>query len=865
MLRWIDELNGVKNINGDVQEIKARIRGARRAEQSRSTRALISKLYDELDNLQFQKDYMCLIIDREKDYRVACGGFIINGTKYVRLLGTNGGIKNSTIVFVNEQLADELRRRINNDRDETIPLVTAKLEAYKALACSASNVVSFPDGLLVVDDVETEFLSDVIYMTDEDVDEPSVEYKSGSQIKIDATDGFGIMLPSLAKKWSNDLGIDYMTSGVNTRFAWEKGMVYTFDFIEFAESVAGTYFVKDAWGNMVDVRTVELILTTSMVKLWDSYKDCDDYLSKSISNGYTFCVTKTCPDKLENERRLNYQFIQPFPLNDDDIEELISPTMNEIKDVLGGDWRKSVLFLRGGGINSDNVDKMENDFIKGIMIDQRLTDDPFVQTCIYQQIKNRIDEAKVGVLKVHGNYSMVSGDPYILCQGMFGMETTGLLRSGEIFNKYWADCGSKELVCFRAPMSCYNNIRKVVPVRREDAMYWYRYMNTCTVLNSWDTSMIALNGCDFDGDLVMLTDNPVLVRNLDEAPALMCAQRKAEKKISTEEDFVESNIASFGNEIGQTTNWITSMYEVRESFEKGSREYDELTYRIMSGQLYQQNAIDKAKGIVCKPMPRSWHDKYAASNHDDSEFYLSIVADKKPYFMKYIYPSLSKQYNTYIKNTNKNSLREFKMTVDELMQLEADEMTDRQKEFLKFYEIKMPVGTNECVMNKICKRFEEEFDGHIKKSSAHNWFDYTILKSGKNYPQSQFYAIKSLYDSYNTRIKNYSVFSDYERIDKAVAREELVLMNSEFRKECSKVCSDESVLCDIILDMCYKRKATKRFAWAMCGRQIINNLLVLNGMTISFPVQDDSGDIEYGGNKFSVDKKVVDYSFDSVE
>lgn len=89
----------------------------------------------------------------------------------------------------------------------------------------------------------------------------------------------------------------------------------------------------------------------------------------------------------------------------------------------------------------------------------------------------------------------------------------------------------------------------------------------------------------------MLTDNRVLVDNLKELPAIMCVQRRASKKIVTEEDAVTSNIASFGDEIGKTTNWITSMFEVQSHFEKDSEEYKTLEYRIMSGQLFQQNAM----------------------------------------------------------------------------------------------------------------------------------------------------------------------------------------------------------------------------------------------------------------------------------
>lgn len=591
VLRWIDELNGCTDADKRASDIKRRIRELRNDKNSVQNKKEIRKLYTELDKVQFKPDYMCLIIDKNSHYYRACKGFKINGIKYKRLLATNGGVKNSTIIFASERLVGELSRRIDNGRDMSKELVPAKLEAYKALACSASLPVSMPNGILVVQDAETTFRSDVIYVTDEGDGEPVMEDRVDQEITIDATDGFGLMLPSLAERWSQELELDYVMAGANTRQSWEKGMVFTFDFIEFAEKVAGRYNVKDVWGNDVDIRNVELILTTSMLKLWDSYKSCDDYMANCKENGYTFGIAKTCPKELENERNLNYQFIQSYELSEDDIDELIKPTVDAMRDALSGDWRKSVLFLKGMGLTEKNICKQDNDFIKAIMIDHDMLNDPFIQSNIYQLIRNRINEAKVGVLKVHGNYSIVSGDPYLLCQSIFGMELTGLLTAGEIYNKYWADNGAEKLACYRAPMTCHNNIRLVHPCRSDEAMHWYRYMNTCTILNSWDTATAALNGCDFDGDLVMLTDNPVLVRRLKPLPALMCVQRKAEKKIPTEEDFVKSNIDSFGNEIGQTTNWITSMFEVRADYAPGSKEYNILSYRIQCGQLYQQNAI----------------------------------------------------------------------------------------------------------------------------------------------------------------------------------------------------------------------------------------------------------------------------------
>ena len=861
MLRWIDELNGITDADRQAREIKQEIKRIRKEPNNVQNRRVIKQLYTKLDKLQYKPDYMCLIIDKEKDYYRACRGFSINGIKYKRLLGTNGGIKNSTIVFVSEKHADELRRRINNGRNPDAELVPAKLEAYKALTCSASTPVSLPNGILVVDDCETEFLSDIIYLTDEGDGEPVMEMRKNEKIQMDASDGYGIMLPSLADKWSEELGLDYRVSGVNTRFSFEKGMVFTFDFVDFADKVAKKYIVKDAWGNEVDIRNVELVLTTSMVKLWDSYESCEDYINKSIENGYTFGIAKTCPKELETERNLNYQFIQSYDLDDNDIEELISPTMNEIKDVLGGDWRKTVLFLKGAGLNADNIGRIDDDFIKAIMIDPRMVDDPFVQSTIYQLIRNRINEAKVGVLKVHGNYSIVSGDPYTLCQSIFGLELTGLLKDGEIYNQYWADRGADRLACFRAPMTCHNNIRLVRPADNEQVRYWYQYMTTCTIFNSWDTAASALNGCDFDGDLVMLTDNKVLVNKLQPLPALMCAQRRATKRVPTEEDFIRSNIESFGNDIGQTTNWITSMFEVRARFEKGSAEYDTLSYRIRCGQLYQQNAIDKAKGIVCKPMPRLWYDRHAANKSEgDAKFQRNIVADKKPYFMRYIYPMLSKQYNTYIKNTDKNALREFQMTVAELKAIPKADRTERQEEFLKYYDFRLPVGINACVMNKICWRFEDEFDGHIGKHNSAIKFDYSIMRSEDEYTTKQFNSIKRLYDDYNKRLASYAIFADYERIDDCDSFIALSVMNDEFRKECYKICPNKNTLCNIILDICYTRNSTKRFAWSMCGSEIIHNLLQRNDNQISYPTLDSDGDIEFCENKFIVETIKIEVS-----
>lgn len=260
-------------------------------------------------------------------------------------------------------------------------------------------------------------------------------------------------------------------------------------------------------------------------------------------------------------------------------------------------------------------------------------------------------------------------------------------------------------------------------------------------------------------------------------------------------------------------------------------------------------------------MPKSWHDRHTVNKIEDLDkktFYRDIVADKKPYFMRYIYPALMKQYNTFIKRTNKNALREFQMTVDEMQALPYSELTDRQKEFLRYYGYRMPVGVGDCVMNKICRRFEQEFDGYVKKHTATTDFDYTIMKNEKQYPSSQFYSIKKLYEEYNKRLQSYAIFSSYERVDEYDSLAEYISMNEWFRNECEKICPNHDTLSNILLDICYTRSATKRFAWSVCGYDIIQNLLNNNHGSILFPVLDDSGDIEFCSNRYTIKTKIIE-------
>lgn len=868
ILRWICELNGLGNLDMEVAKIKKEIKYVKKLPGSKENRNAIKKLYEKLYSLQYQKDYFCLIMDSNQDYDRANKGFKINGYQYHRLLGTNGGIKKSTIIYIGDNVYKEIAKRMDNGRDKNKPIIPAKLEAYQALICSGSIPVTMPR-ILIVKDCYVQFKEDVIKISDENDGEPELEVAKDELIQYCDSDGYGLMSPEYSRIINRDLyGTEFegqTIPGVNTRYAWTKGMLFTFDFVEFArQKNHGEYMVKDAWDNWRDIRDYDVILTTSMVKLWDSYQSLEHFIDCCNENHYQFSVTKTTPHKLENARNANYQFLQTYDLSESELQELCRPTVDEITGVLGNDWRKAIVFLKGMFLSEENIDYIDNDFIKAIMIDRQMLDDPFVFRKIHNMIKKRIEMASKGSIKLSGNFAIVSGDLYSLAQSVFGLPITGLLKAGQVYHKYWIDKNVEDIALFRAPMTCHNNIRRRKVVHNQDMDFWYQYNTTGIILNSWDTTCDALNGADKDSDAFFTTDNEIIVNNTLNPLTIECMQHKAKKIIPQEDDMVQANKLAFGDEIGTTTNRITAMLERQAAFAKESEEYKVLDYRIKCGQHYQQCSIDKAKGIISKPMPKYWYNLSACKKLPEEtkeqkqfkELCMRIVADNKPYFLKYVYPDLSAKWNKYIKDANSKCIREFQIKLKEL--LEKPDKTTQEKEFIKYYEDFKPAGDNPCTVNRIAWFIENTFDNFVAAKKQKNKFDYSILKSGTGYSKNDFQKIKKVKTEYDACVKHFQQLANKQRLDKEEAAVNRDMLKLQFISACEAICPNEKELCDIVIDLCYSSEKSKQFAWDICGKTILNNLLEKNNYMIHYPVlADGEGEFEFGGEQFVMCKKTM--------
>lgn len=277
----------------------------------------------------------------------------------------------------------------------------------------------------------------------------------------------------------------------------------------------------------------------------------------------------------------------------------------------------------------------------------------------------------------------------------------------------------------------------------------------------------------------------------------------------------------------------------------------------------------KTKGIEANDMPDKWYNWISnkiskgknSTEKKENWFNRKLIADKKPYFMKYIYPAEKVRINEYTKRNNEKCLMRFRMTLNEL--LEKPNKTKEENKFIQCYYQRMPLGVAPCTINRICWRIEEIFD-NITSPDVDDDFDYSILKCANiEYSHQLYNRIKKIYERYKRETANYMQYAKLERIKSDERQIQKYIFKEQFKKQCLEQCPNEEYLCNIVLDLCYsKSKNSKQFAWDVCGDMFIQNLLKRNNYMISYPTLDENGDIEFNGLRFSMKTSEIKVNID---
>ena len=840
----------------------------------------IEKYQKQIDKMLFVPDIITVKMNSKKDYLdLTKHGFSINGIKFVRFVCTAAYLRRNVVGFINEKYFDQINEILMCGLDGKLKETNlGKFSAYYGLFMSAVNQVKTPR-CCVIKDYETDLEKQIVdYIVTNENGERKIEERERN-VPMNWFDGMGLISPKMAQIWQTDLGLDYLPSGFVIRSAYLKGLVVPFDFHTFAKNIANTDKITDAWGVEYNIEDIDVILTVSQFKMWKEYENWQEYLGYAEKYGHIWGVSRVNKKNDDEFVLTNYQYLQTLNLTKDDIQNLAQPTVDWISGIGSGKLESVLLYLLGAQ-NSDFVEdydceeilnEVEMNFVKGVMLDPTLLKDDYVKTQIYKTLKRKIKDAKIGRLWVRGNYSFQLSDPYALCEWAFNMPVNGLIGANKMYCNFWnLRTNQKSILCSRSPLihGSEHLLRELET--NEDMEYWYQYIVSGIINSVHDMAVVNMSDSDYDGDIIFSTDNDIMIKGLPEKNyPITYDKRKVPNQKLTQKNLIKNDLNGFGSRIGQITNTASSMIAKQASFEKGTPEWKELELRIKLLRMYQGEEIDKAKGLTAQPIPKHWTKKETIDYENDTQseierkqFNNRIVADKKPYFMGYIYPKMLEDHKKYLRKNNMKTMRKAGKNINELF--DKKERTETEEQLIMQYNRFQPTLKNKCLMNELCAYIERaDFDLKFfkKTNKSEEKFDYKKLLSDDYVvrPKSVLYErVDNLIKKYKSRLQdinfstNLLMSSDMSKKDIEEFVQEISFVNYIYflERDIERIGIQTAEIYNYFVEIIYEKyKQGYNIIWDIFYEDVLEKL---NTGKMTVPVEDENGDVIYFGKRYSL-------------
>jgi len=815
-----------------------------------------------INDLLFIPEIISVYIDNKKQYdSIIEKGVKVNGVEFTRLLCGAGHSRRNTVIFCAKHIEKQLKSILNNGR-RIDDMVLAKNNAYFALSYSGILSVSQPY-FCVVHDCEIKRTVDV-----ELVDNKNEVSEKSMELNFNLFDGQGIISPQMAKKWAKDLHLDYVPSSFIIRNSFLKGMVCVFDFHKYSELI-GTHIIKDAWGNSVNTRDMDLILTTSQFKAWQSYDSLKEYSDNCKKNDFRFGIVRTTPKQDNTSVFTNYQFLQALNLDDQQIKLLCDKTIDYFSKVINLDWKYSVLYLMGKLADiefNDNIyNKIDGGVTKALILNNELINDSHVKNTLVRSLNRKIKESYVGNLIVDGNYSFIVQDPMAFAEYLFSQPIVGLLGEKEHYSAFWNKRNIDRVASMRAPLTWRSEVNVLNLIQNNKTEDWYKYLQTGAIIhNVHSCDMMLYADGDADGDLIMTTDQPEIIKGSYGGLPITYTKETAEKEPVIEDNLWNIDKLSFDSKIGYITNCSTTLYAMEAQYEHDTREHKEVIKRLKLCRKQQGNQIDFTKGIHVDSFPVHWtrYSKIDSSMSNEEiellEFYNSIRINKRPYFFRYRYRDYNNYYRNYYNTYEHYCQSIFGKGLEDII---YSPQTEEERKIQEKYRKYSPLLDSDCIVNIICNYMEEsinliKYDAR-KKSDI---FDPEILKTKKfEIDTRKLTLLKVLYEEFKTGKRNFANIrnSKNDRMYNSAEQYYKYIRNKALR-----ISSDIQELANLAVEICYNihPSSSKSFLWDVMKEGLIYNLEENKQDQCFIPMQDGQGDIQYLGKTYRLQKVDIDNS-----
>lgn len=530
-------------------------------------------------------------------------GFVCDGMQYVRYKRSSGSSRVGKCLFVNKVVESRMSRwdRCGLPIKEGQPIDLAAYEAYIALPMSSiiDTMWIDPRSILVVDDYISNFEDDVV----------AVEAKDGRLVAEDKRmpisnsiwDGESLMDSSMFGKYA-DKGMLLLRNRFFKTCAFNTNLQQWFQDNDITDiSQLNGFTLAD------DISEIKLITTPSSIK-YLKFGTIDDWLANIEP---IFGIVKYEKETHFFDGRMvqcHYQLLNTLQLSRAEMEALLKPSIDYIGLVRSDpDVLRYHIGYPFRAIEEDgelNPLKSKNDIVFRML---GINND-FGKTQLYKDFRNDIVKGfmrnlKQGHLLLHGNYSTLLGNGVELLQQAIGkFSGESVISSGCFHTKKFAY--NRTILASRSPHITMGNVLLAKNVESELIDTYFNMSNEIVYVNAiGENIQQRLDGCDYDSDTILITDNDILIkaaeRNYEtfKVPTNFVESQKTARFYTCEQKS-DLDIKTSVNKIGEIVNlsqFLNSILWDRvsrgEAIENCKELYDDICkLAVLSGI-----EIDKAK------------------------------------------------------------------------------------------------------------------------------------------------------------------------------------------------------------------------------------------------------------------------------
>ena len=496
-------------------------------------------------------------------------GFYIDGIHYVRYKRSAGSSREGKCLFIDERLYKAMAKWSECGLKPKTEL--ASWESYKALSLSSiKGTVKIPlEGILFVPDYKSTFTDEAVASKDEAV---SVELQDGmltsahkqTEITNDIWDGESLLDERAFQENYADKHMLLLRNKFFKSCAFRTKMQKWFqDKNVTLKELKSRGFVTFA----TDINQIVMVTTPNSLKY---LKFAGGFTKRNIRKWMenindTFGVVKWDKSTRFFHGKMvqsSYQLLNTLGLTETQAAELLQPSIDYISLL-----RKDVDFMRYHFTDAFAREKDDEETVRPDGLADRadviftlMHKCPhFDETELYANFRNDVvkslkERLKRGHILVNGTNATLFGNGPELLKYIAGEEIISELHSGQIYCKRFAD--KTKLLCARSPHITMGNLYSAENNMQGEIWNYFDLGENIVCVNAIEENIQQrLNGCDYDSDTMLLTDDKLLVetaekyKDLFKVPVCKIETVKKENQTLPELDHDTSN-----NKIGEIVN-----------------------------------------------------------------------------------------------------------------------------------------------------------------------------------------------------------------------------------------------------------------------------------------------------------------------